>query len=118
MKQEGYTIIAGCGRLGAAIAGRLSGQNQDVLVLETVTYAHAYLLVYAVGTLALTASSGCTLIEAAFEFASSLDTVGLSIGVTSVESNALTLLIEIAGMILGRLEIFVLLQAVFKSRSD
>lgn len=35
MKQEGYTIIAGCGRLGAAIAGRLSGQNQDVLVLDT-----------------------------------------------------------------------------------
>ena len=35
MKQNnGMTIIAGCGRLGAAIAGRLSDQKQDVLVLD------------------------------------------------------------------------------------
>lgn len=98
------------------------GTDREVLegdtLEEAITYAHAYLLVYAVGTLALTASSGCTLIEAAFEFASSLGTVGLSIGVTSVESSALTLLIELVGMILGRLEIFVLLQAAFKSRGD
>ena len=83
---------------------------------EAATYAHAYLLIYAVGTLLLTFVSGCTLTEGAFEFASALGTVGLSIGVTSMESSSLTLLIEIFAMILGRLEIFVLFQAVFKKR--
>lgn len=52
--------------------------------------------------------------EGAFEFASSLGTVGLSIGVTNGGTSSVCLLIEIIGMILGRLEIFVLLQAFFK----
>ena len=41
-----------------------------------------------------------------FEFASSLGTVGLSIGLTGPETRAATLFAEIAGMLLGRLEIF------------
>ena len=41
-----------------------------------------------------------------FEFASSLGTVGLSIGLTGPSTCAATLLVEIAGMLLGRLEIF------------
>ena len=41
-----------------------------------------------------------------FEFASSLGTVGLSIGLTGLETRAATLFAEIAGMLLGRLEIF------------
>ena len=41
-----------------------------------------------------------------FEFASSLGTVGLSIGLTGPTTRAATLLVEIAGMLLGRLEIF------------
>ena len=83
------------------------------LVEEASTYAQTYLLVYVVGTIALTFFSGCTILEGAFEFASSLGTVGLSIGVTNAETTSVCLLIEIIGMILGRLEIFVLLQAVF-----
>ena len=66
------------------------------------------------GTIALTFFSGCTVLEGAFEFASSLGTVGLSIGVTSASTTSICLLIEIIGMILGRLEIFVLIQALFK----
>ncbi|MGN0393688.1 MAG: TrkH family potassium uptake protein [Bariatricus sp.] len=83
-------------------------------VEEAATYAESYLLIYVVGTLALTFFSGCTLLEGAFEFASSLGTVGLSIGVTNAETSSICLLIEIVGMILGRLEIFVLLQAFWK----
>lgn len=85
-------------------------------VEEASTYAQTYLLVYVVGTIALTFFSGCTLLEGAFEFASSLGTVGLSIGVTNAGTTSVCLLIEIIGMILGRLEIFVLLQACFKNK--
>ena len=31
---KSYTIIAGCGRLGASIAGRLSEQKKDVTVID------------------------------------------------------------------------------------
>lgn len=82
-------------------------------VEEAQTYAQSYLLLFIAGTLALTFFARCTLLEGAFEFASSLGTVGLSIGITTVNTSAVCLLIEIAGMILGRLEIFVLFQAFF-----
>lgn len=85
-------------------------------VEEASTYAQTYLLIYVVGTISLTFFSGCTLLEGAFEFASSLGTVGLSIGVTNAGTTSVCLLIEIIGMILGRLEIFVLIQAFFKNR--
>ncbi|MGM9928057.1 MAG: NAD-binding protein, partial [Bacillus sp. (in: firmicutes)] len=64
-------------------------------VEEASTYAQTYLLVYVVGTIALTFFSGCTLLEGAFEFASSLGTVGLSIGVTNAGTTSVSLLIEI-----------------------
>lgn len=50
--------------------------------------------------------------DAFFEFASSLGTVGLSVGVTSAAASAGTLLIEITGMILGRLELFLVFTAL------
>lgn len=94
------------------------GAEKELLEREQVeeasTYAESYLIIYIVGTLALTFFSGSTLVEGAFEFASSLGTVGLSIGITSADTSSLCLLIEIAGMVLGRLEIFVLLQAFCK----
>lgn len=87
-------------------------------VEEASTYAECYLLIFVVGTIALTFFSGSTLLEGAFEFASSLSTVGLSIGITNMETPTVCLLIEIAGMILGRLEIFVLLQAFCRKRKN
>lgn len=83
-------------------------------VEEASTYAQTYLMVYVVGTIALTFFSGCTLLEGAFEFASSIGTVGLSIGVTNAGTSSVCLFIEMIGMILGRLEIFVLIQAFSK----
>lgn len=77
------------------------------LVGDTVGFAGCYLLLYAAGSLLLTLTARCTLTEAMFEFASSLGTVGLSIGLTHPGTNAPTLLVEIAGMLLGRLEIFI-----------
>ena len=77
------------------------------LVCDTVGFAGCYLLVYAAGSLLLILTANCTLTEALFEFASSLGTVGLSIGLTHPGTNAPTLIVEIVGMLLGRLEIFI-----------
>ncbi|MGN0416202.1 MAG: TrkH family potassium uptake protein [Agathobacter sp.] len=93
-------------------------QLEDDTVEEAAAYAGTYLLLFVVGTIALTYFSGCSLVEGAFEFASSLGTVGLSIGVTNAGLSSVCLLIEIAGMILGRLEIFVLLKAFCKNHSE
>lgn len=59
--------------------------------------------------MALTLAYHCSLDEAMFEFASSLGTVGLSIGLTGPGTGSAVLLIEMAGMILGRLEIFIVI---------
>ena len=84
---------------------------EDKQIEEASTYALSYLLIYIVGTIMLTYFAHSSLLEGAFEFASSLGTVGLSIGITNANTSIICLLIEIIGMILGRLEIFVILKA-------
>lgn len=68
-----------------------------------------YLHIFITGSLLLTLTANCGLTEGMFEFASSLGTVGLSIGLTGPAAGAGTLIVEICGMILGRLEIFIVL---------
>ena len=72
----------------------------------TSGFVTLYLLLFAAGTLLLCITEGAPLANCMFEFASSLGTVGLSIGLTGPTTCAATLLVEIAGMLLGRLEIF------------
>ena len=72
----------------------------------TAGFVTLYLLLFAAGTLLLAIAEGAPLASCMFEFASSLGTVGLSIGLTGPTTCAATLLVEIAGMLLGRLEIF------------
>ena len=71
----------------------------------TAGFVTLYLLLFAAGTLLLVLTEGAPLDRCMFEFASSLGTVGLSIGLTGPATRAATLLVEIAGMLLGRLEI-------------
>lgn len=96
------------------------GYDKEVLTeditSEASTYMSVYIILYIMGTLAFTYFAGCTLIEGGFEFASALGTVGLSIGITNGSTSAICLIIEIIGMILGRLEIFVILKAFVKKR--
>jgi trk system potassium uptake protein TrkH len=73
---------------------------------QLATFAFLYLGTLAVGTGVL-ASYGYSLRESLFEFASALGTVGLSVGVTSAAAPAGVLWIETVGMLLGRLEFFV-----------
>lgn len=81
---------------------------------EDMTYALTYIMLFIAGTLALTYFGGYTVIEGAFEFASAIGTVGLSIGITDISTPSICLIIEIIGMILGRLEIFVIFEAIYR----
>lgn len=81
------------------------------LVEQTVGFLFAYLCVFFAGTVCLTITAGCSLGEAMFEFSSALGTVGLSIGLTGPSTDAATLIVEMAGMVLGRLEIFIVFVA-------
>jgi trk system potassium uptake protein TrkH len=51
---------------------------------------------------------GYPLDESLFEFASSLGTVGSSVGITSYSANPVVLWTEVIGMFLGRLELMVI----------
>lgn len=78
------------------------------LYKQTGSFVTAYLVIFITGSLLLTEAADCSLTEAMFEFASALGTVGLSIGVTGPASNNATLIVEMTGMLLGRLEIFII----------
>lgn len=79
---------------------------------DTFSFLTLYLVIFMTGTLGLILSENCSLMEAMFEFSSALGTVGLSIGITGPSTQAITLIIEMIGMLMGRLEIFVVLIAI------
>lgn len=85
------------------------------LAMDTVGFLACYLGLFIIGSLLLTVTAGCQLTEAMFEFASSLGTVGLSIGITSPATGAATLIVEMFGMMLGRLEIFIVLIGAYSA---
>ena len=72
-----------------------------------------YFCLFLVGSLLITLTAGCGLTEGMFEFASSLGTVGLSIGLTNPATAAPVLLVEMFGMVFGRLEIFLIFTGLF-----
>lgn len=84
----------------------------DALCSDTLGFVGCYLLLFIAGTLSLTLTAGCGLVEAMFEFASALGTVGLSIGLTGPATGSATLIVEMIGMIMGRLEIFIILTGI------
>ena len=76
---------------------------------DTTGFFLGYIVLLVVGTLALSVAADCTLTEAMFDMSSSLSTVGLSIGITGPATCNAALIIEMIGMFLGRLEIFIVL---------
>lgn len=80
-----------------------------VLAADTAGFIVCYFIIFIAGTLLMTVTANCGLTEGMFEFASALGTVGLSIGLTHPATGAGTLIVEMLGMILGRLEIFIVL---------
>ena len=72
---------------------------------DAVNYVGIYLLLLLLGTFGLMITANCQLHEALFEFTSCLSTVGSSVGITAADATVGTFIIEIVGMLLGRLEI-------------
>ncbi|MGN1399640.1 MAG: TrkH family potassium uptake protein [Erysipelotrichaceae bacterium] len=72
---------------------------------DAVNYVGIYLLLLLAGTFGLMLTANCQLHEALFEFTSCLSTVGSSVGITAADATVGTFIIEIIGMLLGRLEI-------------
>ncbi|MDF2886244.1 MAG: trkG 2 [Lacrimispora sp.] len=89
----------------------------STLAADTTGFVTSYLFLYIIGTLLITVTANCSLTEAMFEFASALGTVGLSIGLTSPATGNATLVVEMLGMMLGRLEIFIVLIGVYSAGS-
>lgn len=97
--------------VGKTVAGEASTVLGDRAVAEAGAFAFLYLALLAVGTAALMAG-GSGFYQSAFEFASALGTVGLSVGVASSAAPDSSLWAMTAGMFLGRLEILVVLSSL------
>ncbi|HNS34465.1 MAG TPA: TrkH family potassium uptake protein [Mesotoga sp.] len=85
--------------------------------IETANYVSLYIMTFLIGVVIITAS-GYSLKDAMFEFASSLGTVGLSVGVTSPDAPLVVTWTQIVGMILGRLEFFVIFYSMARVIRD
>lgn len=90
---------------------------RDAHIRQIGAFLFLYLLTMVLGTAVLTAY-GYGLGESAFEFASSLGTVGLSIGITSASAPPGVLWTETLGMFLGRLEFFAVFLGIAKLLRD
>ncbi|MDO9628348.1 MAG: TrkH family potassium uptake protein [Acholeplasmataceae bacterium] len=95
--------------------------SKTVVEREDIVFNHSFLMIYLVvlviGTL-IFASFGHSLENSLFEFASSLGTVGLSVGITGYHAHPLILWTSAIGMFLGRLEFYVIFIAIAKIYMD
>ena len=89
----------------------------DAHLRVVIAFVFIYLVTWLVGAGVL-AAHGYGFEASMFEFASALGTVGLSVGVTSPSAPSLVLWTEIAGMLLGRLEFFVIFASAGKLVRD
>jgi trk system potassium uptake protein TrkH len=89
----------------------------DARVREVGTFVFLYVLTFVVGS-AILAAHGYGLKESLFEYASTVGTVGLSVGVTSPSAPSGVLWTQIVGMLLGRLEFFVIFVSAAKIVRD
>lgn len=85
--------------------GESRGFLNDEMVRRVALYVFLYIGFLVAGT-AITTAHGYTVGESLFEYASTLGTVGLSVGVTMPDAPASLLWAQTIGMFLGRLEFF------------
>ena len=106
-------------RISAPSYNRVQGKMliDDTLVKDTVGFVACYIGIFIIGSLLLTLTADCHLFDAMFEFASAFGTVGISNGLTSAGASAGSLIILMVGMILGRLEIFIVFIGAFSALS-
>lgn len=89
------------------------GQNKTeidhVLIDDTTSFIAVYFFLFLLGSGLFTLITGTSIQNAMFEFGSTLGTVGLSIGLTTPDTEPIILIIQMVGMIMGRLEIFIVI---------
>ncbi|MEC4984858.1 MAG: potassium transporter TrkG [Oscillatoria sp. PMC 1068.18] len=86
--------------------------------IQTISlFVFLYFLIYGIGC-TVTAAYGYSLSESLFEYASTLSTVGLSVGVTAADAPAGLLWTQIIGMFLGRLEFFTVFVGMVRLLQD
>jgi trk system potassium uptake protein TrkH len=102
-------------RITAPVYYRAQGKMpiDNALIKDTVGFVACYMGVFIAGTLLLTLTAGCPLFDAMFEFASAFGTVGISNGLTNAGASVGSLFILMVGMILGRLEVFIVFIGIF-----
>jgi trk system potassium uptake protein TrkH len=97
------------------------GENRSLLsdrrMRQIAIFIGAYLVVFLVGS-GLMMIYGYSMQDSLFEFASTLGTVGLSVGVTSPDMPASLLWLQSVAMVLGRLEIFTVIIGIVKLALD
>ncbi len=97
------------------------GNHQRLLaesdLRKACSYIALYLFTWLIGGCAISAF-GHPLADSLFEFASCLGTVGLSVGVTASSAADGQLWVQSIGMLLGRLEFFVIFWGIIKIGSD
>lgn len=98
-----------------------SGEQQQFLddknLRRVALFAGLHLMVF-VGIAAVIAGYGYPLPASFFEAASTVSTVGLSVGVTAADTPPALLWLQVAGMILGRLEYMAVVVGVVKLIDD
>ncbi|GHU52640.1 potassium transporter [Clostridia bacterium] len=83
------------------------------LISDTLGFIVTYFAILITGTLAIILTEGCSASDGFYEFLSAFGNVGFSSGITNYYSNNLTLIIEMFGMVLGRLEIFIVFIGIY-----
>jgi trk system potassium uptake protein len=89
----------------------------DARIRQVALFVFLYLGTFFIGSLII-AAHGYSFQDSLFEFASSIGTIGLSIGVTAPDAPPGVLWTQIAGMALGRLEFFTIIVGIMKITSD
>ena len=89
----------------------------DSQIRTTALFLFLYFLVFSAGVI-ITAAYGNSIADSLFEYASTLSTVGLSIGVTSADAPVGLIWAQILGMFLGRLEFFTVFIGIIRLFKD
>ena len=90
---------------------------QDNQIRQIGIFVFLYLILFCIGS-AIVAAHGYSLQESLFEYASTMGTVGISVGVTSADAAPTLLWTQILGMFLGRLEFFTVFVGVVRLLRD
>jgi trk system potassium uptake protein TrkH len=78
-----------------------------------LSYVALYIFTFLLGVFVFVAS-GYSVIDSMFEYASTLSTIGLSVGITSPEMPTFLKLVQIITMWFGRLEFIAIIIAILK----